>query len=122
MHAFFGRAGEGEFPTGRILQGENFTWRGKFPRYKRYRRKFYAEGICQNFYTKFLYVGWFLFTDSILCVEMLRVIVLGKFSPGLIFPEDISVGRGIQIFRRYLKNDQKFKKKQVFLTEIKEQH
>ena len=34
---------------------------------------------------------YFFFTKSILWVEMLRVIVWGRFSPGLNCPENISV-------------------------------
>ena len=37
-------------------------------------------------------MSYFLFTNSILGVEILRVIVQGKFSPGLNCTEDISVG------------------------------
>ena len=40
-------------------------------------------------------MSYFLFTDSILHVEVLRAVLGGKFSPGLNFPEDISMGRGI---------------------------
>ena len=46
--------------------------------------------------TRFLLgdMSCFLFTDSILRVEMSRVIVWGKFSSGLSCPEDISMGGG----------------------------
>jgi len=59
---------------------------------------------------------------------MLKVIVWGKFSPGLNCPDDISVGSGVfprrwsQISWRYLNNDQKLNTKKSFLTESEEQH
>ena len=45
----------------------------------------------------------FLFSVSILCVELLRVIVRVKFSPGLNFLEDKSVGGGYQYWKQNLK-------------------
>ena len=42
---------------------------------KVFRGKFYSGGICQNFYLKFVYLSYFLFADSVLRLEMLRVIV-----------------------------------------------
>ena len=48
-----------------------------------------------EFLYEILYMSFFLFTNSILRVEMLRVIVRGKFSPGLNCPGDIFVERGI---------------------------
>jgi hypothetical protein len=57
---------------------------------------------------------------------MLRVIVRGKFSPGLICPDDISIRRGIFPWRpgilALFKKRSKIKKKQVFSTETKEQY
>jgi len=65
-------------------------------------------------------------------VEVLRVIVRGKFSVGYNFPEDISVGRGIfsrkwsEISWLNLEFDKKLKKtnkkKTSFSTESKEQY
>jgi hypothetical protein len=55
----------------------------------------------------------FFLTDSILGVEILMVIVKGKILPGLSCAKDISMQRGIFLWRgsqvswRYLKNDQK---------------
>ena len=45
----------------------------------------------------YFYVSCFLFPISIPRVELLRVIVLGKFSPGLNCIEDISMGRYISV-------------------------
>ena len=52
-------------------------------------------------------------------MEVLRVIVQGKFLPGLNCPEDISMGGGFFVevepdLLALLKNDQKLKKIQVF--------
>ena len=41
----------------------------------------------------------FSFTYSILSSEILRVIFRSKFSPGSNCPEDVSVGRGIFLWR-----------------------
>ena len=77
------------FCTGRISLEE-----GSFQGWT-FQRKFYTGWICQNSYTRFLYISCFLFTDSILGVKMLRVIVWGKFSPGLNGTKDISLERVI---------------------------
>ena len=47
-----------------------------------------------EFIYKILMFG-FLFPNSILHIEMFRIIVWGKFSPGLSCLENISVGREI---------------------------
>ena len=74
-----------------------------------FQKEFCTGGIRRNSYAKFLFISCFLITDSILGVEMLKVIVRGKFSPGLNCSDDISMGMGFsrQISWRYLKNDQK---------------
>jgi hypothetical protein len=53
----------------------------------------FTLGYFPEFLYKILLISCFLFADSILCVEMLKVIVRGKFSPGLNCLENISVGR-----------------------------
>ena len=97
VHCWVGR--EGQIFCWGILHGENSPWRGKFPWGWTFNGKFYVGGVCQKSDTKFLYMFCFLFTDSILRVEILRQIVVrvnfrrGKFSPGPNCPEDVS-GRG----------------------------
>ena len=54
--------------------------------------------FASNSYTKFFYVSSFLFCVSILCVELLRAIVRGTFSPVLNCLEEISMG-GISPWR-----------------------
>ena len=79
----------GGFCTGRIFhaernfQGLNFS-----------REVLHCVNL-PEFLPKLLYMSCRLFTDSILGVEMLRVIFQGKFSPGLNYPEDISLEREI---------------------------
>jgi hypothetical protein len=67
----------GKFPGGEIARG-NYTL-GEFARIPK-----------QNSF----YMSCFLFFVSISRVELLRVIVRGKFSPRLNCPENISVERG----------------------------
>ena len=72
----------------------------------------------------FSYISRFLFTDSILRVEMLIVVVRGEFS-GFSCPENISVGRGIfmrrccQISWHCLKKDEKLNKKKIFQLKLR---
>ena len=55
-------------------------------------------------------------------MDMLRVIVWGKFSPQLNCPEDISMGRSIFLpdFLALIKNDQKLNKKRSFFSSKQE--
>ena len=80
------------FYWGDFARGE-FSWRGNFPGGELSRRKFMLEEFAKIPLRNFM--SCFLFTNSILHVEMLRVIFQGKFSPGLNYSEDICVGRGI---------------------------
>ena len=98
----------GVFSTGRILNGD-----GKF------------QGV--NFFKGNFTLGNFPgFLNDILHM-MLRVITQGKFSSGLNFQEDLSVGRryfSVEVgpdFRTLFKNN-KILNKNVFSTESKEQH
>ena len=76
-HAYILRVGGvDEFSAGRIFHKEDSRW-------WIFQGKFYTEWISQNSYTKFLYISCFLFTDSILRVEILKVVSRGKFSPEL---------------------------------------
>ena len=74
------------------------------------------------------YMSCFLFSVSILYVELLRVIAQGKFSPGLTFLEDVPVGRVFLCgdkpdFLGLFKKRSEIKyKRQVFSAESKEQH
>jgi hypothetical protein len=90
MHAFFGWGGEEEFSAGRILHRENFQWRGKFPGGEIFRGNF-TLGKFVRIPIQFFFMSCFFFTNSIVGMEMLRVIVQGEFSPGLNCQEDISV-------------------------------
>ena len=70
------------------------------------------------FWLEISYLSCFLFTDSILRVEVLRVIVWGKLLPLVNCPDDISLRRGIfswrrnQISWRYWKN---LKRKEIIM-------
>ena len=88
---------------------------------------FYTGEICQNSYTKLLYMSSFLFTDTILLMVMLRLIAPGNFCQARIV-QRIFMSQG-GFFRggatRYpgvIQNDQKLNKKVIFSTESKEQH
>ena len=107
MH-FSVKEGRTNFCWGDFALGE-FSMDKEFSRGWNFSEEIAYWGKCQSLYTKFLYLSCFIFTDSILRMEVLRVIVQGKFSPGLNCPEKISVGRGIfprtwgQIFWRFWK-------------------
>ena len=72
--------GGGEFSAGGIFYGDNFPWGGKFPGGELSKGNF-TRGIGQDSYSKFFYLSYFLFTDSILHVKILRGIVRGKYLP-----------------------------------------
>jgi len=70
-----------------IFDWDNFPRGGKFPGGEFFRRDFARENLPEFLY-KILLVSYFFFTRSILCVEMLRVNVLGIFSPGIQFSKE----------------------------------
>ena len=77
----------------------------------------FARILIRNYF----YVPCFLFVDSILRVEMLRVSVLCKFSPGLNCPEDISAEGWIFVELDFQelsikRSDIKVKKKTSFIN------
>ena len=90
MHTFFGL--RGKFSAGGILHGDNFPWVGNFPGCEFYRGNFTLGELPEFLYETDL-KSCFHFADSILRVEILRVIVRGKFSPGLNCLENKYVGR-----------------------------
>jgi hypothetical protein len=79
------------FYQGELSKGKE-VWRGWTCQ-----RKLYTGGICQNSYTIFFNISWFLFSVSILRVELLRVIAWVNFhrdwSRGYIRGEGISPWR-----------------------------
>ena len=71
----------------------------------------------------YFHLSYFLFTDSILRVDMLRVTLRGKFSLGLNCLEDFFVEVEPDFPTLFLKKDQKLNiNKQDFSTQSKEQH
>ena len=94
MRAYLGRRGEDEFSAEGILHGKNFPWRGKF-RGGKLSRGNSTPGEYARVPIRNLCMYCFLFADSILHVDILKVVVRGKFPPGLNCTEDISVGRSI---------------------------
>ena len=83
-YIFFGGGG---FSAGGIFIRDNLPWGGKFPG-----GEFLRENLSELLYT-ILLMSYFLFSVSILCVEMLSVIVQGKFLAGLNCLENKSLGR-----------------------------
>ena len=80
----------------RVFIRENFPWVGKFPGCELVRGN-YALGELAKIpkQNSFFDISCFLFSVSILLIELLRVIVLNKFSMGLNYSEDIFVLEGI---------------------------
>ena len=80
--------GEDEFSAWRIIHGREV-----------FRRYFSGEILhcvsLPEFLYNFFFVFCFLFTYSILHVEMIGIIVQGKVSPELNCQKDISIGRRI---------------------------
>jgi len=60
---------------------------------------FSGEILYWEYFPEFLYEFflYFLFTNSVLRLGMLRVIVQGKFSPGFNFSEHVSLGREFSV-------------------------
>jgi len=112
---------------GGIFHGKKFPWGGKFPG-----GEFFIKSLHWGNLSEFLYeihlMSCFLFVDSILCVEMFRVIVRGIFSSELICLENIFMGRrdvSLEVepdFLALFEKQSETEKKQVFSTESKEQH
>ena len=110
-----------EFSTGGIFHGD-----GSFQGVN-FSGEILYWGTLPEFLYEIYHVSCFLFADSILRLEMLRIVVQGKLSPGFNFLESLIRGgiflwRCSQISWNYLKNDQKLNRNQVFSTESKEQH
>ena len=76
-----------KFSTGIMLSGE-----GRFQGVNFSRKILYQRNLPEFLY-EILLMSCFLFADSILPVEKIRVGVLGKFSPGLNCLENKSMGR-----------------------------
>ena len=93
MLRFFGWGGEDDFFAVATLHGENFSVRG-ISQGRNFSGEIVYLGNLLEFLYKFLHMSCFLYNDSILSVEVLRVIVRGNFSSGLNFFEDIPVRRG----------------------------
>ena len=124
-HIFWWCLGD-EFSDGGIFHGENFPWEGKFSE-----GKFFMWIITLGEFTTFplrnsSYV-LFLFVDSSLRMEVLRVNVRGKFFTRLNCLEDIIVGRrdlSEEVepdFLALLKKDQKLNKNKFFKLKHKKQ-
>jgi hypothetical protein len=81
-----------------FLFGENFLGNfllgGKFLDSELFGGNFTLEKFSRFPTQNSFYLSYFLFANSISHVETLRVIVRGKFSPGLNCLEGLSVGRG----------------------------
>ena len=74
----------GRISAGGTLHGREFFHGQEIFSGWAFEGKLYTGEVCQNSYTKFLYVSCFSFTDSILWVELIRVIVRDKFSQGIV--------------------------------------
>ena len=115
MYTFFWAGKEIKFSAEETLHGEIFPRRGMSPGGDLFRR----NPIRSSF------MSYFLLTDSIMRVEMSKVIFRGKFSPGLNCPEDIYVGRGIfprrwnQTSWRYLKTIRNQIKSKFFQLKVR---
>ena len=117
------------FLPGRFLAWGIFYGEDSFEG-RNFRGKLYTGGICQSFYLKLFYFSYFLFADSVLRLEMLRVIVRGKFFIWIELLVYLSVGRENfssevepdlpKLFKKL--SDIKLKKHIFFSTESKEQH
>jgi len=89
-HAFIlGR--KGKFSS--FFSWWSFPWSGTFPGGELVRGNYALGDFAIVFIRNSFYISYFLFAASILHMELLRVIVVGKFSPGLNCLEEISVGR-----------------------------
>ena len=71
-----------------------FPWGGKFPGSELVRGNYRLQEFARIHIQYSVYISSFLFSVSILRTEWLRVIVRGKFSPGLGRLEEISIVRG----------------------------
>ena len=90
MHIFFG-VGEKNFLLVEFSAGIIFPWEGKFPGGEFLWRNFTLGHLPELLHETPMF--YFLVTDPNLRVEMLRVIVGGKFSPGSNRLENKSMGR-----------------------------
>jgi len=86
--------GEDEISAGRTFHRE-----GSFQEVALFKRNFTLREFARISIRNFFIMSCLFFTDSTLHVKMLRVIVWGKFSVELNCPEDISIGRGIFLWR-----------------------
>ena len=77
-----------------IFPRANFLWGGMFPGSELFRGTYTQREFDRILIQNYFYMSCFLFSVSILRAKWLRVIVWGKFSPGLNFLEDISMERG----------------------------
>ena len=76
-----------------IFRGKNFPLEGRFPEEELFRKDF-TPWNAPEFPNKIIFISLnFLFVNSILRVEMLRVFVLGKFSLGFHCLDDLPVER-----------------------------
>ena len=114
MHTLFGLGEEDTFSAGHesshevSFSGEILYW------------EYFSEFLCEISL-------YFLFTDSVLRVGMLRVTVQGKFSPGFNFSEHVSLEGEFSVeaepdIMASFKKKTSEKKNNVFLTESKERH
>ena len=71
----------------------NYPWGGKFPGGELVKENYTLREFARIPVQNCFYISCFLFSVSILPVDLLSVIVLGKFSLALNCLEDIFVGR-----------------------------
>ena len=74
--------------------GKFFYWRGSFKGSESVRGNYALGEFGKNPIQNAFYISCILISVSMLRVELLKVIVRGKFSPIFNFLEDIFVGRG----------------------------
>ena len=127
MYIFLG-GGRANFLLGGFPR-KNFPWGGKFLGDELVRGNYALWDFARILIRDSFYMSSFLFSVSVLGVELLRVIVQDKFSLGLNCVGDIFCGEGYfsmgvqQDFLALFQNDQKLNKKKTnFSSENKEQH
>ena len=93
-HIFGRGGGEDIILCWSFFHGEIFRGEENFKRVELVRGYLILEEFARILIQKSSYISCFLFSVSILRVELLRIIVWGKFSPGLNCLEDVSAETG----------------------------